>query len=261
MPLREYSNLGWPETPYAADQRPVAKHVRLLTGMSILWADAGEKAVPIGAAAVFIPVHRTARRDIAADTLHFGYRAVTVGHDTDAADTGILAFLDGILVQARREAEIIALHSFADDIHGLRPLLTTPYAGIDSVTEAWNDRSRRERATAMLVDTADDGMQLDSALTAARLDFGRELWRHRAPMVLQQAYEDLWSSTGRATNRDWHTQHIGAAGVMSALAVALIAGRQTQRLDWAGVFNAAEPLGRVAWDTFPLVLALDELQD
>ncbi|MFD7581427.1 hypothetical protein [Kitasatospora sp. NPDC059817] len=257
--LREFSNLAWPKTPYAADMRPVARKVRLLTGMSIQWADDGSEVVPIGAAAVFIPVHRTASREIASDTLHFGYRSVAVEPNGDRSD--IPAFVDSVLVQARREAEIIGWHSFPDDLHALRPPLTAPRAGIDAVGEAWADRPRRERGTALLVDTADSGMQLDNALTANRLDFGRELWRYRSPVALQQAYEELWSSAGRATGRDWHTQHIGAAGVMSALAVALLAGHQAQRLEWTGVFDATKPLGLVAWDAFPLVLVPDERQD
>ncbi|MGW3232486.1 hypothetical protein [Kitasatospora sp. NPDC001095] len=260
MPLREYTNLAWPQTPYAADKRPFAKHVRLLTAMSIQWADAGDKVVPIGAAAVFVPVKRTARREITASTGHFGYRAVAVEEDKDPVDTEILKFVDSVLVQARREAEIIAWHSFPDDFHVLRPLLTAPCAGIDAMAEAWGDRSRRERSTALLVDTADDGMQLDSALAAARVDFGRELWQFRAPAILQQTYEDLWAPASRPESREWNTQHIGAAAVMEALAVSLLAGRQVQRLSWNGVFNAAKVLEAVAWDVFPLVLAPNELQ-
>ncbi|MFJ2187842.1 hypothetical protein ACIOJE_07720 [Kitasatospora sp. NPDC087861] len=249
--LREFSNLAWPKTPYAADMRPVARKVRLLTGMSIQWADDGSEATPIGAAAVFIPVHRTASREIVADTLHFGYRSVAVEPDGDRSD--IPAFVDGVLVQARREAEIIGWHSFPDDLHALRPLLTTPRAGIDSVGEAWADRPRRERSTALLVDTADDGMQLDSALTANRLDFGPVLWRYRAPVVLQQAYEDLTVSTGQPGRQVWPTQHIGAAALMTALATALMAGRQAERLTWNGTFDVAKALRLAAWDTMPLV--------
>ncbi|MFF1908607.1 hypothetical protein [Kitasatospora sp. NPDC058218] len=248
--MREFTNLGWPQTPYAAGMRPFAKKVRLLTGMSIQWADEGTGAVPIGAAAVFIPVHRTASRDITAETFHFGYR--TVAMDPDSHRTDIPAFVDGILVQGRREAEIIGWHSFPDDLHALHSLLSTPHAGIDAVGAAWANRAERERSTALLVDTARDTMRLDSAIKAGGLDFGPVLWQYRAPDVLQHVYEDLTAPGVLAEDLVWHTQHIGAAALMSALAVALLAGQEAERLSWAEPFDVAQALRLAAWDTMPL---------
>ncbi|PPT14779.1 hypothetical protein [Streptomyces cinnamoneus] len=249
--LREFSNLAWPDTPYAADMRPFARKTRLLTGMSIQWADEGSAVVPIGAAAVFIPVHRTSAREITADTLHFGYRSVAMESSGDGAD--ILAFVDSLLIQGRRKAEIVSWHSFADDLHALRPLLSKPHAGIEALGEAWADRTVRERGTALFIDTAgDDGTQLDSALASNALDFGPVLWSFRAPAVLQEVYEVLTIPTVSQEDLVWHTQHVGAAALMCALAVALIGGRQAERLTWQESLDLEQSLRLAAWDTMPL---------
>ncbi|MFJ9847630.1 hypothetical protein ACIRYZ_45890 [Kitasatospora sp. NPDC101155] len=66
--MREYSNLAWPGTPYGASRRPFPRQRQLLTGFAVQWADDGENAVPLAAAAVFMAVHRTAITVLARST-------------------------------------------------------------------------------------------------------------------------------------------------------------------------------------------------
>ncbi|MFD0332219.1 hypothetical protein ACFQZC_38500 [Streptacidiphilus monticola] len=45
-PMHEATSLLWPEGPYAAERRPFGHPQRLLTAISLLWADDGDRAVP-----------------------------------------------------------------------------------------------------------------------------------------------------------------------------------------------------------------------
>ncbi|MFC5911764.1 hypothetical protein, partial [Streptacidiphilus monticola] len=74
--MHEATSLLWPEGPYAAERRPFGHPQRLLTAISLLWADDGDRAVPLGYGSVFIPVHRTKSLLVDPDTIHFGYRAL-----------------------------------------------------------------------------------------------------------------------------------------------------------------------------------------
>lgn len=252
------TNLSWPDTPYGADKRPVAKTVHLLTGMAVHWADDGQDTVPVSAAAVFLPVHRTQPTVVHADTLHFGFRIAVAEHDHDTQD--VLRFVDRILVQARRHAAVLAWHSFADDMHVMQDLAPERLPGVLAVGQAWQDRTRRERGCAPLADTADDldGTAELAADTAQRhgIEFGerlRELQRAQATQRLHDALSD------NPAYPEHLLRSLGAAVLAQALAVALLAGKATGRLAWDTPLDLAEVIERGAWHVLEPVSHTDPL--
>ncbi|MET7520429.1 hypothetical protein ABZS88_45310 [Streptomyces sp. NPDC005480] len=74
--MRELTNLGWPVTPFGSITRPVKKPAKWLTAISLLWGEA-EGPVLMGAAAVFMRIHRTRSLPICAELANFGYRVLT----------------------------------------------------------------------------------------------------------------------------------------------------------------------------------------
>jgi len=66
----------WPETPFGSVTRPVQNPATWLTGLSLLWGETGDEAVLMGAAAVFMKVHRTRSLPVAAELANFGYRVL-----------------------------------------------------------------------------------------------------------------------------------------------------------------------------------------
>jgi len=67
LDVLERTNLGWPETPFGSVTRPVQNPATWLTGLSLLWGETGDEAVLMGAAAVFMKVHRTRSLPVAAE--------------------------------------------------------------------------------------------------------------------------------------------------------------------------------------------------
>lgn len=247
--MREMTNLGWPDTPYGADKRPVAKAVHLVTGMAMQWAADGQDAVPVSAAAAFLPIHRTRLAAVHADTLHFGFRIAVAGHGRDDS-AGMLRFVDRILVQGRRHAAALAWHSYADDLHSMRTLARERLPGVMSVGEAWMDRTRRERGTAPLVDTAEDlgdcaGPIADAAHRHG-IDLGARLRALQRPDAVQRLHEDL---TDDPTRPDAAARALGTAALTQALAVALLAGQATDRLAWTAPLDLEDAIERATWHT------------
>jgi hypothetical protein len=239
------TNLNWPDTPYGADKRPVTKTVHLLTGMAMHWADDGQDTVPVSAAAVFLPVKRTQPITVHADTLHFGFRVAVAEHDHDASE--LLRFVDGILVQGRRHAAVLAWHSFADDLHVMQDLASERLPGVEAVGQAWQDRTHRERGCAPLADTADDldGTAELAADTAQRhgIELGMRLRELQRAQAIQRLHDAL-------TDNPPHPEHLlnfGAAVLAQALAVALLAGKAASRLTWDAPLDLAEAIERGAW--------------
>lgn len=244
--MRELTNLGWPDTPYGADERPVAKRVHLLTGMAMHFADGGQDTAPVSAAAVFLPVHRTRQTTIAPETLHFGFRLAVADHPGDGPE--LLRLVDRILVQGRRMAAALAWHSFPDDLHVMRALAAERLPGVTSVGEAWQDRGQRERGCAPLVDTAED---LDPSATLAAdaglehgIAPGERLLALQRPDAIQRLHDDL---TDSPTDTDAAVRALGAAVLTQALTVALLAGHATGRLSWTAPFDLGHALHLTAW--------------
>ncbi|GAA2136777.1 hypothetical protein GCM10009760_16530 [Kitasatospora kazusensis] len=253
--MREFTNLSWPQTPYGVDKRPFGRPVRLLTGLSVQWADNGSQAVPVAAAAVFLPVHRTATVLVDLPTLHFGYRVLATEGDREAPE--LVAFLDGVLVQGRRDSAGLAWHSFADDVGALLTYAPGRMPGITAVADGWADRSARERGTAQLTDTADDsglsGWSVNAVCRESDLDCPTGDNGILAPAEIQRLYDSPTAATAQTA------EALGCSALHQALAVALLAGHTRCHIRWDGTL----PLGRlaraVAWDSFPKALTATPL--
>ncbi|MFJ4093427.1 hypothetical protein ACIPYS_17755 [Kitasatospora sp. NPDC089913] len=243
--MREFTNLGWPEIPFSADQRPVARHVRLTAGFAVQWTDDGERAVPLAIAAVFVPVHRTATTILDPTTAHFGYRVVVAGAEDQAA---LVDVVDELLVQARRDAAGIGWHAFLDDAHALINYAGGRTRGISAMVEAWADRRVREPGTAPLVDTAEDvdldGWSVLAACRAVRLHCPVGDGGLIPPNHIQDLAE---------TDPAGAVEKFGSSALLQALAVALLAGKQKGLLDWPDGFDLGQLATAVAWDAFPTV--------
>jgi hypothetical protein len=249
--MRSLTNLGWPDTPYGSDKRPFPGNVRLLTALNIRWADDGSDAVPVGAAAVFVPVHRTKVTTITAGTLHFGYRSVVTEDVNDQAE--LLRVVDRILVQGRRHAAALAWHSYPDDLHAICALAKERLPGVSSVGDAWHDRATHARGVAPVVDTAADLGRIASIADLAEhhgIDIGL-LLNALGPCGSAQPLHDLLSDTDKGTDRALLTDQVAVHALGHALAVALLAGEHLELLTWNVPFAVQDTLANVAWSDLP----------
>ncbi|WP_030236684.1 hypothetical protein [Streptomyces sp. NRRL S-350] len=244
--MLDLTNLGWPDTPYGAGKRPFPRAVHLLTGLAVQWADNGSEALPVAAAAVFLPVHRTAALPLATQTLNVGYRVVVAQEDGEAP--ALVAFLDGVLVQGRRHSAGLAWHSYADDRDALTRHASGRMPGITAVGEGWADRTVRERGTAWLTDTAHDlgvpGWTLDRAMEAERVECPTGTSGILSAPALQFAYDRAQYDPAAALD-------LGASALHQALAVALLGARARERARWEEPLSVPAVLRSVAWDHFP----------
>lgn len=253
--MRELTNLGWPETPFGSVTRPVQKPATWLTGLSLLWGEAGDEPVLMGAAAVFMTIHRTQSSQVSAPLAHFGYRVLVPDGMGQTAE--IVRHLDVILVQARRKAEIIAWHNGADDLHVLRQLPRAEgeprHPGVTAVAAGWKDRTTRDRGTARCVDTSHDlgpaGLISDTA-TAHGLEPVKSFTGSQQQESAQEACVAL--SEGRLT--DSVLDALAGSVLSSAVTTALLGGKHTERLHWDEPLSVFEVLSQVAWKAAPSLL-------
>ncbi|OVZ99452.1 hypothetical protein B9W64_37285 [Streptomyces sp. CS159] len=252
--MRELTNLGWPETPFGSVTRPVQKPATWLTGLSLLWGEAGDEPVLMGAAAVFMKIHRTQSSPVSAPLANFGYRVLVP--DAMGQTAEIVRHLDVILVQARRKAQVIAWHNGADDLHVLRQLPRAEgeprHPGVNAVADGWKDRTTRERGTARCVDTSHDlgpaGLISDTAAKHGVIPvyvFVGSQQQARA----QEACVAL--AEGRPAE---HFDALAASVLSSAVTTALLAGKHVERLHWEEPLSVFEVLSQVAWEAAPSLL-------
>lgn len=232
-----------------AEARDVADRSVLVMG------EAGPEPVIMGAAAVFMKVHRTRPLPVFAPLAQFGYRILVP--DTLSENPTIVRELDTLLVQARRRAQVITWHNGADDLHvllNLRRLEGEPRRpGIEAVAEAWKDRGRRDPSTARCVDTSHDlgsaGLISDTA-TARGLEpvksFAGSMQQERA----QQACEAL----AEARTDDYAPDVLACRVLSSAVTTALLGGKHAGRLQWEEPLSVYSVLEQVAWQVAPSLL-------
>ncbi|MEU9338072.1 hypothetical protein AB0D49_33755 [Streptomyces sp. NPDC048290] len=187
---------------------------------------------------------------MSAPLAHFGYRVLIPG--TMGEDRAVVQQLDTLLVQARREARIIAWHSGADDLHVLRRLPGVEHEarhpGVHVVADGWEDRARPYRGTALCVDTALDlgptGLISDTAVAHNLVPLDGFEGGRQQDSAQRQCDRP---AAGAPVDGD-----ALAAGVLySALATALLGGLRTGRLHWQGALSIRDPLEQVAWSAAP----------
>ncbi|AJC58585.1 hypothetical protein [Streptomyces sp. 769] len=253
--MKDLSNLGWPEAPFGSVTRPVQKPGSWLTAVSMIWADAGEEPIIMGAAAVFLQIHRTRSLPVTPSLAHFGYRVLVP--ETLDENIAILTRLDTILVQARREAQVIAWHHAVDDLHLLcrqaEAVTDSRYPGVSAIAEAWQDRGHREPSTARCVDTALDlgpnGLVSDTAVAndlTPMPQFAGMQQQTRAQHACEALVEDRYA--------DYAPEMMAVNVLSSALMTGLLGGLQAERLHWDAPLVASDLLENVAWDIAPSVL-------
>ncbi|CAL9326604.1 hypothetical protein [Streptomyces sp. SudanB91_2054] len=253
--MRELTNLGWPETPFGSVTRPVQKPTTWLTGLSLLWGEAGDEPVLMGAAAVFMKIHRTQSSPVSAPLANFGYRVLVP--DAMGQTAEIVRHLDVVLVQARRKAQVIAWHNGADDLHVLRQLPRAEgeprHPGVTAVADGWKDRTTRERGTARCVDTSHDlgpaGLISDTATA-----HGLEPVKSFAGSQQQESAQEACDALAEGRTADYSVDALAGSALSSAVTTALLGGKHTERLHWEEPLSVFDVLSQVAWEAAPSLL-------
>jgi hypothetical protein len=251
----ERTNLGWPETPFGSVTRPVQKPATWLTGVSLLWGEAGDEPILMGAAAVLMKIHRTQSLPVSAPLMNFGYRVLLPEALGETAT--IVRQLDTLLVQARRKSQFLAWHNGADDLHVLRQLPRAEgeprYPGVTAIAAAWMDRATRERGTVQCVDTSHDlgpvGLISDTSV-AHSLEPLKSFAGEQQQASAQEACEALVEDRAAALSPD----ALAGSVLSSALATALLGGKHTGRLHWDEPLSLFHVLSEAAWEAAPSLL-------
>ncbi|MET9776166.1 hypothetical protein ABZ023_18230 [Streptomyces sp. NPDC006367] len=254
--MRELTNLGWPETPFGSVTTPVQKPGTWLTGISLLWGEAGGDPVLMGAGMVLMKIHRTQALPVSAPLINFGYR-VLVPETLDETQA-IVRQLDVVLVQARRKAQILAWHNGADDLHVLRQLPRAEgeprHPGVTAIADAWEDRTTRERGTVRCVDTSQDlgpaGLISDTAAKHGVI-----------PMYVfagsrqQERAQEACDAIAEGRTADYSVDALACSVLSSAVITALLGGKHTERLHWEEPLSVFEVLSQAAWEVAPSLLS------
>ncbi|MCM2388797.1 hypothetical protein [Streptomyces albipurpureus] len=209
-----------------------------------------------------MPIHRTRSTRVRLDLAHFGFKAMAAESN---CDTGLLDMLDALLVQARRQARVIAWHAADDDLHVLRGLARScgghRHPGITGLSEAWAERDRPASGLARCVDTALDfcpGVVIADAAVEHALAVADELLGLQHPTHMQLCH-DVLAEGGDTTVV---TETIAAAALLQAVMTALLGGKATDRLHWEGddvgndrPLDLHRLIDTVAWGQFPTLFS------
>lgn len=230
--VRDYTNLGWPEAPFGADQRPFGKRWDMLAGFAIGWTSiGGRETMPASVATVYLRIRRrgNAAYDVHEETLSIGFRVAVVDHEHESES--LVALLDRALVRARRHAAILAGDNLGDDLDRIVERSKLPLRGAVSVRDAWRARGVQERGVALMVDTS-----VEASEVAA--EFGSQRRLLHASATRSGADGPDPASCARET-------------VMNALVVGLAAASHTGRYRWQGAFDVRDAVDRAGWDILP----------
>jgi len=224
--MREATNLSWTDTPFGGARRPFTDRTPLLAAFSL--QATGHS--PASAAAVYLPLPRTRSLRVTDTTVRFGFHALAAEQPTEIA--AVTASLDALLVQARRQAAILAGHRLGDQLAALTAASAgQPTRGITAVRAAWQNQPS-ERGLARLHDTDTDTGPGPAVL--ADLCTSHDLV---LPADVPPAGADgCWTAT-----------QILRQLVVYALAIALIAARNADRYQWNALHLDAV-VEAAAWD-------------
>jgi hypothetical protein len=253
--MRSYSNLLRPDTPFGSVTDPWRRPTKWLAALALLWGEAGGDApcVLMGAGLVVMPVHRTRILRVSAPLASFGYHVV-VPEEIGENDR-IVKVLDDVLVQARREAQVIAWHNAADDLHVLqqlpRPEGAPRHAGITAVAEAWSDRTVHERSTALCVDSSHDLGPAAGFISDTAVAHNLEPMKEFAGAAQQEGAQLACEALADDRPGDYSPDVLAASVLTSAVSTALLGGKYAERLAWREPLSIAEFVGAVAWEVAP----------
>jgi hypothetical protein len=226
--MRTWTNLAWPDDPYRTGQQLYRKPAPRLAAFTT-WPDATSgEAVPVAAAVVYLPLHRTRPVTVTAQTLTFGFHAASASDPAQAPAVATVADLD--LLQARRHAAILTGYHLLNDLSALQQANTAAgLRGLTAVASDWGNR----KPTAGRADLFDcgpdlpDGPPLDQACQQAGIT------SLPADAIVVE---------------DWHPVNLA---VERALAIALLCARHQGRYEWAGTLDTRSVMAAGAWDCLP----------
>ncbi|MFJ4084897.1 hypothetical protein ACIP2Z_38890 [Streptomyces iakyrus] len=253
--MHAYSNLLRPDTPFGSVTDPWRRPTKWLAAMSLLWGDAGGDEPPaiMAAGLVVMAVERTRPRTVSAPLAQFGYRVVVP--ESIGENDQIIKVIDDALVQGRREAQVIAWHNAADDLHVLqqlpRPEGAPRYAGITAVAEAWGDRAVKERSTARCVDSSHDLGPAAGHVSDTALAHDLEPMKEFAGTAQQEGAQLACEALVENRPGDYSPNVLAASVLTSAVSTALLGGKHAERLVWREPLSIAEFVGAVAWEVAP----------
>lgn len=253
--MREYTNLGWPDTPFGADKRPFPRKVHLIAATAVQWAANGRRLVPAAAALVYLPVRPHHSLLLLPETLHIGYRVAVAGDPAEAV--GLVTLIDGHLVQGRRHATVLAVHDWKEDADELGTWAAGETPGITAVAAALASREPAERGTAQVTDTSRDIAAPTATLPEACDRHGLDITLGDGGLLslaeARAAYQEVTAGPGEAV-RDSAAQALGLSVLCQGLVTALLAAEAAGRCTWTPPFPVDQVLGNVAWDAFPEIL-------
>ncbi|MFE9686805.1 hypothetical protein [Streptomyces sp. NPDC006285] len=253
--MRSYTNLLRPDTPFGSVADPWRRPTKWLAALSLLWGEAASDEPPaiMGAGLAVMAVHRTRPRTVSVPLAQFGYHVLVP--DRIGENDGIVKVLDDALVQARREAQVIAWHNATDDLHVLQQLPhpegAPRHAGINAVAEAWRDRTAQERSTARCVDTSHDLGPATGHVSETAAVHDLEPMKEFAGAAQQEGAQLACEALAENRLMDYSPDVLAASVLTSAVSTALLGGKFTERLVWREPLSIAEFVGPVAWEVAP----------
>ncbi|MEU6718364.1 hypothetical protein ABZ897_43435 [Nonomuraea sp. NPDC046802] len=245
--IRQYTNLAWPDDPYGTGNRQYRRQVPLLAGFAAVWADDGDRTIPIACAVAYLRLHRTRIVSLDAGNLPFGYHAAAIDTDTGADVEALCRVFDLDLLQARKHADVLAGCSFLDDLYCMdKAAITFVPRAVWAVTAAWQHRDAAARGTARMVDIANgDEAGLESlrqVCIRTNIAPGSAL----RGLALPSHVAKRWAGRGEPGAPAW----LAAAATEKALMVALVAGRLDDRVVWHGRADIGAALSQHAGGEF-----------
>ncbi|MFE4576601.1 hypothetical protein [Streptomyces chartreusis] len=252
--MLERTNLGWPETPYGSVTRPVQKPGTWLTGISLLWGEAGEPIL-MGAGVVLVKIHRTQSMLVSAPLMNFGYRVLLP--EGLGETTQIVRELNAVFIQARRKSQFLAWHNGANDLHVLQHVSRAEgeprYAGIAAIASAWKDRTKRERGTVRCVDTSHD-LGPAGLISDTSTGHGLEPLKSFAGQQQQASAQEACKALAQDQAAAYSPDALATSVLSSALTTALLGGKHTGRLHWEESLSLFDALSEAAWEVAPSFL-------